>query len=112
MSKVWDEMTKHEDGSAKCNHCHKVLARDSNNDMSHLSCHLTRCKRHQMQYIRKYSKIVTRKSNEGTITLTTFKFNQEKSHRALTCFVVCGKQAFNVAKDPLLGFICKLLILK
>ena len=99
-SKVWDEMTKHEDGSAECNHCHKVLAGDSSNGTSHLSRHLTRCKRRPIQDIRKYGKLVTHKSNDGTTTLTTFKFDQEESRRALTRFVVCGKQAFNVVEEP------------
>ena len=91
-------MTKH-DGSAKCNHFHKVPTRHSSNDTSHLSCHLACCKRHLIQDIRKYDKLITYKSNDGTTTLTTSKFDQEESHRALTCFVVCGKQAFNVVKE-------------
>ena len=90
-SKVRDEMTKHEDRNVECNHCHKVVARDSSNGTSHLIHRLTCCKRCPIQDIRKYGKLVTQKSNDGTTTLTTFKFDQEEIHKALTFFVACGK---------------------
>ena len=52
-SKVWNEMTKNEDGSAKCNHCNKILAGESSNGTSHLSRHLSRCSRRPIEDIRK-----------------------------------------------------------
>ena len=93
-------MTKNEDGTAKCNHCNKILVGDSANDISHLSHHLSHCGRCPIEDIRKYGKLVSHKSDEGTFTLATFKFDQEECCKAMTSFVVCGKEAFHVVEEP------------
>ncbi|KAF7812084.1 zinc finger BED domain-containing protein DAYSLEEPER-like [Senna tora] len=99
-SRVWLQMTKLEDGSAKCNHCKKVFVAESSNGTSHLSRHLTVCKKRELPDIRKFSRLANSANQDGTISLGSWAYDWDRIRRSIANFIVCAKFPFSIVELP------------
>nr|DAD32496.1 TPA_asm: hypothetical protein HUJ06_011347 [Nelumbo nucifera] len=98
-SKVWEEMEKINSEKARCKHCMKILQGKSSKGTTHLKRHLERCPRRRIQDIRQY-KVTTQSNTDGSTSLKNYKFDQKKSRKALSIFLVCGKHPSTTVKEP------------
>ncbi|KAF7802288.1 zinc finger BED domain-containing protein RICESLEEPER 2-like [Senna tora] len=98
ISKVWLQMTKLDDGSAKCHHCKKVFVAESSKGTSHLSRHLTVCKKRELPDIRKFSRLANATNEDGTISLGTWTYDWDSIRRSIANFLICAKLTFSIVE--------------